>query len=306
MPPPRRTPAPSSLVLVLLLAALAVGGAASIVAAARTASSPPIPGTPVSEVYVSDQVIILGCVLLFLAIVVPLAYDRIRGGTSLPGRAVAVSLVVVLAMIIFVVAARFLGFGGSPFAPGTGQIGVSNNSSDTHTNLNNSTGQLLGNGGTISVWGLHFPAWVLFPVIAILGTVIAVVAVPRVRLYLQDRAVSRAGADSQETEVRGALDAAAQELASGSDPRTVILRLYGRLLRRVEPVTGNVDRATPEEIRTIHLLRLGIRVEAADALTRLFEEARYSTHPLGVDAATRASQAIADAERDLARDSPLP
>ena len=36
-------------------------------------------------------------------------------------------------------------------------------------------------------------------------------------------------------------------------------------------------------------------------LTRLFEEARYSTHPLGPDAAERVREAVEVALEDLAR-----
>jgi len=294
--------------LVLLLAALAVGAAASIVAAARTASSTPLGGTPpIPEAYLSDDLIIVACIILFLAIVVPIVYDRIRGGTSVPGRVVVVTLVIVLAMILFVVVARFAIAPGGPFEFGKGHAGnPGNNSTGTTTNLTNGTNPLLGNGGNISFLGGHIPGWVVFPVIAIVAVLVAVVAVPRARLYLQDRAEDRLAETPEAEAVRGALGQAAQELAAGSDPRSVILRLYGQLLRRVGPIAGDIDRSTPEEIRSLHLIRLGIRPEAAEALTRLFEEARYSTHALGPEAAGRASQAIADADRDLTRMAPLP
>lgn len=302
---PSRPPAPSSrLVVVLLITALAVGAAASIVASARTASSPPVPGTPTTEVYLSDQVWIAACVLLFLAIAVPLVYDRIRGAsTAIPGRTLVVTLTIVLVLILFVVAARFLGVGGGGFQFGPGAGNSTNNSTTIPAvNGNNTT---IGNGGTLTFLSFDVPSWVLLPLIAVVGIFVAVVAVPRVRSYLQDRADS--GTDSVPSEeVRGALGAAAMELAHGSDPRDVILRLYARLLNRVEPVAGNIDPATPEEIRSSHLVRLGIRPEAARALTRLFEEARYSTHALGPEAAARAAKAIAEAEKDLAREAPLP
>ncbi|MGA8664143.1 MAG: hypothetical protein WB809_03625 [Thermoplasmata archaeon] len=304
----RRPPTPSGLVLVLLLAALAVGAAASIVAAARTANSPPLGGTtPIPEVYLSDDLVIIACIVLFLAIVVPIVYDRIRGGASVPGRVIVVTLVIVLAMVLFVVVARFATAPGGPFATGQGNTGIpGNNSTGTSTNLTGPSNPLLGNGGNISFLGGHIPGWVVFPVIAVFAVLIAVVAVPRARLYLQDRAVARLAQVPEAESVRGALGHAAQELAAGSDPRSVILRLYGQLLLRVGPLAGDIDRSTPEEIRSLHLVRVGIRPEAAEALTRLFEEARYSTHALGPEAAGRASRAIADAERDLARAAPLP
>jgi len=66
-------------------------------------------------------------------------------------------------------------------------------------------------------------------------------------------------------------------------------------------MVGSVDPETPEEIRSLHLVRLGISREASESLTRLFEEARYSTHPLGPEAAERATEVIRSAEADLSR-----
>ena len=48
-------------------------------------------------------------------------------------------------------------------------------------------------------------------------------------------------------------------------------------------------------------MRLGIRPEVATELTRLFEEARYSTHPLGPESADRAAEAMRRATADLER-----
>ena len=225
----------------------------------------------------------------------------------MPGRAVVAALVIVLFMVLFVVVARFATAPGGPFALGQGHNGSpTNNSTGTTTNLTNTTNPLLGNGGNITFLGGHFPAWVIFPVIAIVAVLVALVAVPRARLYLQDRAQARLTLTPTVAEVRSALGEAAQQLAAGTDPRSVVLALYAHLLHRVEPIAGSVERSTPEEIRSLHLVRLGIRPEAAEALTRLFEEARYSTHPLGPEAAARASQAISDAEEDLTRSAPLP
>jgi hypothetical protein len=99
---------------------------------------------------------------------------------------------------------------------------------------------------------------------------------------------------------------ARQELEGARDPRAAILALYATLLARVAPIVPDLDRSTAEEIRVHHLVRLGIRESAARTLTRIFEEARYSSHRLGPEQVTQATQAIRMAESDLARARPAP
>lgn len=95
------------------------------------------------------------------------------------------------------------------------------------------------------------------------------------------------------------LSDAAKRLDSPTDPRVVIVDLYNQLLNRLEPRVNIPTHRTPDEIRTAHLIPLGVRPEPAGQLTRLFEEACYSSHPLGADAASLARASIQAAERDL-------
>jgi Domain of unknown function (DUF4129) len=60
----------------------------------------------------------------------------------------------------------------------------------------------------------------------------------------------------------------------------VILALYGRLLRGASPFLGELGPRTPREIEAGLLRRFPIRPATARTLTGIFEEARYSTHPL--------------------------
>ena len=289
---------PSNLVIVVLLCALAVGAAASIVVAAR-AAAPFVPSsTP--ELYLSNGIVILFLGLLFGAIILAFLQQRIGSGSVIPGRAIITSLVAVLGLVLFVVLYRYIqGSANTPAGNGnsSGGGGASGGSGPP-------SGPSLGGGGGTFEFA-HLPSWTLFAVIAILSVVVAALVVPRVRTYLIDRREKEV-APSEEQEVRQVLGRAAERLAAGSDARGVILQLYAELLGRVAPLAGNIDPSTPEEIRTQHLIRLGIRPEAASQLTRLFEEARYSSHPLGPEATARASQAITTAEADLRRAAPLP
>ncbi len=85
----------------------------------------------------------------------------------------------------------------------------------------------------------------------------------------------------------------------GDDPRATIVGLYVQLLDMLAPKVGDLASSTPEEIRSAHLHRLGVRPAASESLTRLFETARYSSHELGTDAAGRFRETLVTTEQDL-------
>jgi hypothetical protein len=149
---------------------------------------------------------------------------------------------------------------------------------------------------------VHLPSWAPFAIVAAILLVAGAVAIPRAfgAARKRDRTTGRPK-PVEVAEVREAFAVAARRLAQGSEPREVIIALYATVLRRVGPLVGGVDADTPEEIRALHLERLGIRPSAAETLTRLFEEARYSSHPMGSDAAARAALALREARDDLDR-----
>jgi hypothetical protein len=96
-----------------------------------------------------------------------------------------------------------------------------------------------------------------------------------------------------------ALSRARTELDRSSDPRSVIGRLYRELISHLPPIANVHVYRTPGEIRDAHLLPMGVRPVAAEQLTRLFEEASYSSHPIGPTELSRAREAIQMAEIDL-------
>ncbi len=92
---------------------------------------------------------------------------------------------------------------------------------------------------------------------------------------------------------------ASAALDTDEEPRELLIRLYGTLLDRLTPFVGDTDRQTAEEIRIAHLVRLGISGATAREITRLFEEARYSQHPIGPMELARAKSAIHQAIAEL-------
>ena len=300
---PVRTGRPSLVLLVVLAVALATGAAASLLLGAATA--PGAPAQPASELVVPATWIADALLGLFALVAVVLVYRRLtEGAATLSSRAVITFLVVILLGIAFVAAAQFFHPGGCPWCgggtPGSAPPPSGNNS--TATGSNNTT---FGGGGLVLLsW--HVPAWLEFVALAAATLLVAAVVMPFLGQWATARRLraagpQRPGSGPTAAEVRGAFARASRDLDRGLDPREVIERLYADLLERLGRYVVQIDPSTPEEIRVQHLVRLGIRPEVATELTRLFEEARYSTHPLGPESADRAAEAMRRATADLER-----
>lgn len=300
MSAPASSHRPSWVLLLALLASLATGAAASLLVGAAT--SPGAPPAHASELVLSSAAVADGLAAFLIALVAFFVYLRVTGGAlPLPGRFVVFFLVAVLVAVVLIAAFRAYG-GGGPSPTGA----VSNGTNSTGTVSSNATEtNLTSNGtGTLSVLP-SLPGWVPFALIAVMLVVGCVVVLPFATAYAESRAVARRRTERPPSlaDATAALARAAQALEEGGDPRSVIVRLYGDLLERIGPIAPGIDLATPEEIRREHLVELGIPSEAATVLTRLFEEARYSTHPLGTEAADRARGAVGIALSTLARSS---
>ena len=290
----------SWVLLVVLVSALAVGASASILVSATTA--PPQPGST-SLVYLPSWVITaLSVVLIGFVLGTFVLWKLTAGpGSNLTRMAVTILMVVLLGTF-FILGAKFLG-AGNWVGPGgyTPPNGAGGPPGQNSTNL---TGTVNGSGGTISLLP-GVPGWVPIVLLVIVVVLVVVVGVPSAQRYLaerHERAVARHRFDSLVPRgMQDALSRASTDLDLGGDPRTVILTLYAAMLTELRPMADNLGTSTPEEIRATHLLRLGVRPEAARTLTRLFEEARYSTHPMGPSESARAREAVRATLDDLAR-----
>jgi hypothetical protein len=263
--------------LLPLVLALAIGTGIAAALLASVPSAAPAPSRS-TEVVLPFWLVFLPVLAIFVVSMVALVARRVSGGSvAVPNPIVASILIAILLLCGFVVLAHFLSPGPMTTATGGNTTTGSNNSTGGG---NPGTGNLTGPGGGLGF--LHFPDPSLLPwlVVILIGGVAAVVLAP---VFAQ-----RLGARSR--------------LDAGANPRTTILVLYGRLLEKVVVRVGPVDDVTADEIRTRHLVRLGVQAGVAAELTSLFEEARYSSHPMDADAADRARTAIRRAEDDLARE----
>ncbi len=287
--------------LLLLLSAVAVGGAAALLSGPASPFTPaaPTPATPLSYAVVG-QIIGFSVVGLCLLLIGHHIYQRFTSDTlQIPNRAIVMFLVAFLLAVGFIVLARSGVLGTSPLLE-TQPAGGGNGSSSSPpvTNLTNTTNQTL---GTFHVGGWSLPGWVLYVGIVI-AAIVAAVVVPRAITFLRERRepipeAGRAAATRRDfSEALQALDD-----PSNPDVRAVIIGLYAKLLVRVRPSVARIESLAPREIESECVERLGIRGETAGELTRLFEEARYSSHALAPDLADRAHRAVNRALADLDR-----
>jgi len=91
-----------------------------------------------------------------------------------------------------------------------------------------------------------------------------------------------------------AVQDAIEELEVGGDVRSVILACFRRFcaLLGARGITAQ-DALTPRELELLAVERLHVSREASETLTSLFEEARYSEHPLGEADRHRAIESLA-------------
>jgi hypothetical protein len=294
------------LLYVLLLVAILVGVVAALLVAASPSPPPARPGQVVVDLPPS----VWG--LLFLSPLLVglggLLYRSVTEPTShVAKRTLAVFVVLLLLAVVFIWTFAAGGFGGGGLltvGPGPGNLtSPPHNNTTTPPSGNNTTnvsqGYLPPSGITVARLTAADLVWVVLGVTVLVGAL----AVPGVLAVLLDRRPrSRGGgAPLRRAEVRAALAAAQSEITAGGDPRESVVRLYARLLAAIGPKTGDVSCLTAEEIRAQALSALGVRPAAAQALTRLFEEARYSAHPFGPSEAGRFRDALRDAEVDLLR-----
>ena len=147
--------------------------------------------------------------------------------------------------------------------------------------------------------GYHVPGWLLL--LAFAGTA-GVLALLAVGVFAGSRRKPPGPGSAPPVPGREELDAALQALEGGSDddPRVVIMRLYARLLRWVEPRLTGLDTMTAREVERACVERFGLRPQTARSLTAIFEEARYSTHALAPETVDRTRVVLNQALQELA------
>jgi len=285
-----------------LYAFLGVALLVGLVAALLAGAAPTAPTAQAGELVVNLPafawvIVCLGPLVGGFAVII--ARRVVEGGVPM-GRALVTGVVILVLLIGFV----YLTGGHHPLSQGS--VGLSSGGGGGNRTTppvgNNSTHGA--NGTSVPptyIWTI--PPWLLLVVGVGLSACAAALALPGVLSRLVDRAPRRPALAAARLQVQSALAEAGAAIDRGADPREAVIQLYVRLLVEIAPRVGDVAPLTADEIRQVPLAALGVRAAASEALTRLFEEARYSTHPIGPVQAGRVREAIRQIEDDLRRGS---
>lgn len=293
-PTPRALPT----LWLLLGLALLIGVAVCLLAAAA-----PSPATPrAGEVVVDLPDTFWGALLLSPLLVgfAAILFRWAHAPRSTTGRTILLGLGILILvgvpLLLFLTIAH----------PGPAVVGfVSSSPPGGSTNTSSGSppsGGTVGGGTVPGTYVFTIGTWTMLAIIVGVSACVALLAVPGVLSRMVDRSSRAARATPVDRrQVTEAFAEASSAIARGEDFRETIVRLYVRLLGGLAPKAGNVDCLTPEEIRLRVLEHLGVQADPARELTRLFEEARYSSHSMGEPHADRFRAAVAAIEQDLYR-----
>ena len=288
---PSHRPRASPLALVFILAAVLIGVAAALLSgpAAPTPSFLSEPGFSVG--YAALQAFSWVVIALVVIWIVYRVVQRIRdpSGAQSMGRTMVVFLVMFLLFLGFIAVSHFLA-NPQNGPPASGPNGNGTMGPPPHPVP--PMGAPLGNL-TIGSWSV--PGWTGYAVVLGIAVVIALVAIP-LAIALRPRTAgppvlpSPTIAERTRAEIAGTLEQL--ESDPQADPRALIVALYARLLVAIDPKIENAEARTARELETLAVERLALPPAAARELTALFEEARYSVHPMTRDDGVRARAAL--------------
>jgi Domain of unknown function (DUF4129) len=296
-PAPRR---PSGLPILLLLA-VGFGVVVAVLATPITSEPPPVASAPITGTLVPTILALLIVGWLFAALGVHILRVASEGRFRFPGRAFAAIIIILLLLLAFVGIAHILpggsGTGNTTLPPGnttgSGMSNPSRNGNGNNSLYPTTVGPLP---------GIDWLTWAVLGgiVLAIsLGVLLAWFFWPSGR-GLEGEESDRADA-ARLARLRAELESSLRKLEDdpNADPRAVIQALYHRLLLAAGPHLPLVEASTPREIAQTMEAELGAAPEHAELMTRLFEEARYSTHPMDRSSAERARTALRALLADL-------
>ena len=286
---------PPALLLVLLFAAVAIGVAATYLASPadpfhETPSTSPAFG-PSLPVIAESVFVLFVLLLIFLAI-----YRIAAGGQRGQGRAVLSILYVFLVSIVFLIAAHYAITSGNPTELVGNQTGTGSGGTTPPPPPGNVSNRTLPAPGPLPI-APSIPGWITYAILGVVAVLLALYLTP----YLLARGKPEGAEGSAASRVERSLEHALRALEPGADadPRATVIALYARLLQELGPYLEHLESATPREIEGESVARFGLQPENARALTRLFEEARYSSHPFTDYEVVQARGALATALSDL-------
>jgi hypothetical protein len=138
----------------------------------------------------------------------------------------------------------------------------------------------------------------VFPLVVVLFALASFVIVWR--FLRQKEAPATEAKESTREQAVDVIDQAVSSLYGGEDPRSTIIRTYQRMCMLVQ--TGKIEEEpylTPKEFAERAVRELGWNKAPMEELTSIFEEARYSDHPMGEPEVARAIASFERLRKDL-------
>ncbi|HEV2317697.1 MAG TPA: DUF4129 domain-containing protein [Thermoplasmata archaeon] len=309
----RAAPRSARILPLLVLMAVGFGFLAAVLATPAPTPGPqpsPAPSQPLPVFTLVSTVV----VIFLFGYIAWQIYKRVRGGrVPIPGRAALTGVVALLVAVAFVFVVALVHPGGVLGGGNNGgdRSGGSGSSNNGQGNATGGPGNgLIGFGSPLP--GLPQVSWTLLAVIG-LGVGLAVAALVVYTLRGGPRGAGTPDA-ARIGRLRSEFERTLRELESDpdADPRDRILALYQRLLLALHLRVRGLAEQTAREIEREIVGTFRVDASAAHELTLLFEEARYSTHPLGHAEFERARGALTgvlrglDAARAEALAAPIP
>jgi hypothetical protein len=287
--------------LVVVLAALA-----GVVAILLVGAAPAPPAQHAGQLIVNLPPSVWGVLFLapLLSVIAARVLMRIHDSGLVRSRRLVLQAVVALAIGVVFVVLFSLALPAGPSQVGVASAPAPSGGTSSAPTNNSTVPPSSGPASGASFLTLSLPSWWVLVLAGGLAVVVAVLALPGVLGSLLDRRGAGPGRGAVRERVQEALAQADQEIRRGDDPRESVIKLYLRLVTELGPRVGETATLTADEIHARIVSSLGVRPPASEALTRLFEVARYSTHALGADAVQSCRESIRLVRDDLARGAP--
>ncbi len=125
---------------------------------------------------------------------------------------------------------------------------------------------------------------ILFVCIAL----VSILVYSKMKVYLGSKIVDEEEKDVKDM-VSATLDRTVDDLYSGKDVRSTIIRCYQQMCYALEDTgVSNAESMTPREFIRLSIKKLDVSKKTLSEMTGMFEEARYSVHDIGEDMRQRA------------------
>lgn len=138
-----------------------------------------------------------------------------------------------------------------------------------------------GGGGSGMFTGIAGSSLGIIILVGLVMGIFSLFAYQGAKSYLNKNVTIKKDEDIQE-QFSSTIDQTVEDLYSGKDVRSTIIRAYQKMCRTLEDSgVSQDDDMTPREFKNQVMGRLDVSKEAISDMTTVFEEARYSRHQMG-------------------------